>query len=451
MNTFDYFSNLGALGYQEGAVDLLAIIRNEPKESMPPYNLTNDLSEYNIISANSFDLNPKQTPQIDTRYAGEGAESNTFLIPNISIKSTINLPLQSSLLGLVDPSFALLWDYCKLAYWGTAGIAKAKIIFDTDVIPVGQTVLTISNISDFFQEFSEVKIVREDGLSETINVSVVDKSSRSLILSSPTQLEHTIDSEIIGYLLRNTSIEREPAFSLLSFREGLLYPCLVNKISIDFSASDPISIAVEIFALNMDREKQIDLVSGNILNNLFNKFVKTNRVSQIIHGSLVKIGPSSFNSGTFGLERTLGDNFLSGFQSLDLPLNLITGINITIDNNLKEIYTLHSLKTDLTKKRRENSFPFALVSGGRTITGNIKYRHPINQFAFAERLSGPSALANGGLIVKFDTFKITIPEIVWSPSTSTSKVEDFQNRTLNWSIVAQHFNEMPILEWEPEV
>ena len=130
---------------------------------------------------------------------------------------------------------------------------------------------------------------------------------------------------------------------------------------------------------------------------------------------------------------------------------MITGIRIIIDNGLEGIYTLHSSKTDRTERRRENSYPLAMTCRGRKISGEIKYRHQIDPLGFAERLSGPSALSNGGLIIKFAGAKITIPEIVWSPSSSQGNISDFQDRTLNWAMVAQHFNSMPILEYDGEI
>jgi hypothetical protein len=177
-----------------------------------------------------------------------------------------------------------------------------------------------------------------------------------------------------------------------------------------------------------------------------NKYSKDMAVGQNLNGSIVQIMSVNMVTGDYGMGAVLGNNLVSGNQTIDLPLNLITGITITIENNLQNIYTLHSLKSDLEEKRQENMYPFALVSTGRRISGNITYRHPIDPFVFAEKISGPSGIGNNGMAINFDTFKIIMPQILWSPSTGTGKVNEYQERTLDWVMAADNFNSMPILE-----
>jgi hypothetical protein len=212
----------------------------------------------------------------------------------------------------------------------------------------------------------------------------------------------------------------------------------------NINAGEDINIDVGISALNIDRQLQMQLRSA--LSTTLDRYAKFNRVSQILNGTMATISPALSSSGEFGLEVPIGDCLTSGFQGLDLPLHYITGITISIENNIKEIYTSHSVKTDIKEKRRENSFPLALYCQGRTISGTIKYRHPLEPMAFAERLSGPSALAGGGIIITVDNMKIDIPEIVWSPSTSSAEITEFQERELKWTMVAQNYNDMPILD-----
>jgi hypothetical protein len=436
-NFNDIYSNLGALGYQEGNTDLLAIIKDSPRQSLILETLPS-IDPNHIITAGSFNFTPEQTPKTDNRYAGEGAESNTFMIPNVSIKADFTMPFLTPSIGYVDPVIALLWDYCKLAYWGTAGVAKAR------VISTSGNEIEISNIADFMifnTESSTAIHKKSNGTTEDIVITEANKVTRTITLENSLS---SSDGEIIAWLPRESVVEREPAFSLISLREGLISPCLVNKISMNINAGEDINIDVGISALNIDRQLQMQLRSA--LSTTLSQYAKFNRVSQILNGTMATISPASSSSGEFGLELPIGDCLTSGFQGLDLPLHYITGITISIENNIKEIYTSHSVKTDIKEKRRENSFPLALYCQGRTISGTIKYRHPLEPMAFAERLSGPSALAGGGIIITVDNMKIVIPEIVWSPSTSSAEITEFQERELKWTMVAQNYNDMPILD-----
>ena len=438
MNEYeDIYSSLDAPGFDPSILDVVAIVRNSPRESVfNPYNIMDAA----VISPSKFKFNLEQAPKLDTRHAGEGAESNTFAIGNVSILSSLSMPLQMPAIGYTDPAFALLWDYCRLAYWGTASVIKGRLTVGCNQ---GDSVLTISNISDFMPFVGTAKIV-ENNIEEVIVIESVDKTARQITLVTPIGAVYTTDAQIIAYLPRSAEVEREPCFSLLSLREGLIAPCLVNKIVLDISAGKEVTISVDIVSANIDRSKQLEFKS--VASDLLKKHIAIYGISQFMNGTMAKISSISNNDGVFGLESVLGDNLFSGNQSLDLPLNLITGFTITIDNGLKNIYCLHSLEDDNTKRRRENSFPYAIYSEGRKITGSINYRHPANPFVFAERLSGPAGLGNGGLVITLDTFKLSIPEIVWSPSTSNSDIGEYQERTLDWIMGAQHYNSMPIIE-----
>jgi hypothetical protein len=124
-------------------------------------------------------------------------------------------------------------------------------------------------------------------------------------------------------------------------------------------------------------------------------------------------------------------------------------VSLTIDNQLKEIYSNHSLKSNVQSRRRENAYPYALYSEGRLITGKIKYRSPIDFFANLERLAGPSSINGGGLTIDYGNFKITLSEIAWEPSTGESNLESL-NREINFTMLSENRNSMPSLEFSEQ-
>jgi hypothetical protein len=119
---------------------------------------------------------------------------------------------------------------------------------------------------------------------------------------------------------------------------------------------------------------------------------------------------------------------------------------LTIDNQLKELYSNHSLNSNVQSRRRENIYPYALYSEGRIITGKIKYRSPIDFFSNLERLAGPSSINGGGLIIDFGNFKITMNELAWEPSSSEGNMES-QTREINFTMLSETRNSMPSLQF----
>ena len=160
---------------------------------------------------------------------------------------------------------------------------------------------------------------------------------------------------------------------------------------------------------------------------------------------MIQIKPLSANSGDFGLASAIQNPIMEGFQGNNLLSAAFTGFSITIDNQLQEVYTAHSLSNDPEIRQMENSYPFALVSQGRKISGSLRYKTPIAPWAVLEKMAGPSSLNGGGMEVDFSDCVIRLPEIAWSPSTSNGDVKSDQTRELNWSLVSETYDSSPIL------
>ena len=431
-----------------GFQDLVAFIFDSPRETS--LNATAaDIQEKNIIEAKYFSFNVEQKSVSGTRYAGEGADQANLSVGQISLKGNLKTPLMQPRSGWVTPLLATIWDRTRLSWWGTATACQSNLITNAGI---GATFLTINNISDFaaLPTPFNLKFLSDTETFEEISVISVDKTKRNLYLSSTCSYTHTVSNTIISTLPYNTTYgpEREPAFSLLSYREGLIAPCLINRITLESSADQEVEINIDFNGLQIFRSKQIDFSSQR--NNLIDGAFKLHDPSRIIKGFNLKLTSSSFNSGTFNLPTQMDDPLISGFQSQDFNDFIITGFSLTIDNNLREVYTAHSLNSNVQKRRRENSYPYALVSEGRTISGKIRYRSPIDFWANLEKIAGPSSINGGGLIIDFGNFKITMNEIAWQPSTSNSDMNSI-NREISFTMVSETRNSMPKLEFSDQV
>ncbi len=454
MSFYDQFLSTIGPGYQEGFADLLAIVRDAPRETFFS-GMASSIRSQDIIAASSFDLNFSQESANKTRYAGEGADPNSIFIQGAKVRSAFGMPMYVPYIGWIDPAFALLWDYTRLSYCGTASTALGGLIAPmgfTTTVPSGVSSLITDNIADFLSiscPFTLTIIGPVDGseLSENVTITSVNKSTRTLNLQNPTTHLHTIAiTSIVARITTEDGPEREPGWSLFSLREGMMSPCLVDKLTINAEIGTPIQITGELAALNLFRDRQVDLRSYR--DAILSAWAKK-PIGRVADSLSASITTTSAQSGNFGLSSSLGHPLFTGFQGLNLPSVIVTGISITISNNLQEVYTAHSRKTGRSRQQ-ENSFPFALASEGRSIEGTIKYRSSLDPWAVAERLSGPSALADGGLKVNYGSCMITIPELAWAPSASESKVDGEQNRTLNWSMVAEGYDDMPRLEYNDQ-
>lgn len=450
MTDLDEMHSLYAsLGFSQGFTDLLAILKNNPRETNFDFDI-GDIRAQDIIPAKSFGFTINQTSAYPTRLAGEGAESATLLVGTRKSRASIVLPIIAPSDGWVQPIVGLLWDLCKQAWWGTATTALGRLISPTNDNPItsGQSEIYTDNISDFatFVTPFPVKITSTiDNEYEIVNVIEISKSDRKLILENPTQYSYNTDEAIITFLPSFAGPEREPNFSLMSLREGMLTPCLVGKLSIEASdVKAPINLTSELAFINTFRQQQIDLrgVRQTLLTSMSKK-----GPGREIYGSEITISSTAPTSGEFGLGVALGNELFGGYQGVAIHPITVTGVSVVIDNHLNDLYTSHSTASTIAARNEENNHPLALYSDGRTVSGKITYKSPLEAWAVLERLAGPSSINNGGLIINFGSFMITMNQIAWQPSQSSGKADGDEERTLEWTMLAENYDDMPRLEY----
>jgi|GEM_PF-4227006 len=444
----EMYSLYGSLGLEQGFTDLLAIVKDNPREPLVDFDTNNILPKY-CLPAKSFNFAPQQKAIYPNRLAGEGAESATLQIGTKSTTASANLPIIAPAEGWVDPSIALLWDLCKQGVWGTPSSAIGRMVSNSDPISAGQSEIFTDNIADFttfVPPFPLTILATEASGEETEVVTVleVDKANRKFILEDPTQYPHSPNETLVYFQPNFTGPEREPAFSLVSLREGVLTPCLVNKLTIE--AKNPqqsIDMSVDFSLIHTMRKSQPNIrgVNASLLQQMSKK-----SPGRLIYGFEVSLSSTDINTGTFGLGDVTESNTFRGYQGLNIHPITVTGISITVNNNLKEVYTNHSLATTISQRIDENSLPSHLYSEGRTISGTIAYKSALSGWAVLERLVGPSAINNGGLIVNFGSFKLILDQVAWTPSQSKGEMQDIE-RTLEWTMVAQNYNDMPRMDY----
>jgi len=442
----DLSNQYSALGFNPGYYDLLILDRNVSLG--PDFAFDFNSIEYtSILNVENLSFSFAQEASTLERFAGEGADPNTFGIGKADFNASFNMLLKVPSTGYVDFGFAHLFDCVTLAYKGTGTSYSSRLITsNNNPVAIGTTYFTIDNIADFKSLTTPFQMIlkKEKGseIAETVTVSSVDKATRRVYLNAGTARTHTPSQTYLWATSTNPGTNREPSFSLVSLFQGLLSNCLVNKMVIDCKPGQDVDISCDLKFTNINRKYQIDMFNN------FNTLAAQNskyKAQRAVSGSEIRINSTSFTSGGFGLTNAIGQPFFGGFQGIGTTSFLVQEINISIDNQLEHVYALHSVSNDEYIRRRENLIPHGIVSNGRKIEGTIKYLSPIAPWTLAEKLAGPSSINNGGIEIDFGTFKISFPEVVWYGSKADSPLQDNQTKEIKFLVTTQKLTNNPVL------
>lgn len=444
MSNLDFLpSMLSSFGFNEGYRDIITIIDDYPKYNIGVSSIGTIHPDF-IFPSETIDFVFNQEVVTEPRLAGASAEPNNFLVNPLSFKINTIFPLMSPITGWINPVFAKLWKMAYLGFWGMPTYVKGTI---QSPIAGGSGQSTIYNISDFINLPFPVNAFIEDGiLSEPIILTTANKTTEVITFSNPTINSHVnANTTIKVRILSGTEPLEDPTFAIASTIHGLAMPCLVNKIEINAKSEEPVKITIEFVVLNIYGNRQIDIFNQyNALINTRAKEVAT----RLVYSNTIKVSEytSGLPTGTFGLPLYInGMPFIGTFEGFKINNNSIQSMNITIDNQLKEIITINSNKTQ-EERFAENITPWAYYSEGRNITGNIVFKEPIFPMAFTQKIAGPSSVNGGGMIIDFQSFKITLDELIWKPGTDNRPLNQ-TNRTLEWKYATDFLVHMPLLKF----
>lgn len=443
--TINFLNSIHSPAYEVGYFDILSLSRDLNID--PKYDLTyNSINTNYLFSVDAIKMNFGQNASIEQRLAGEGANPSSFKLNKKELSLSFSMPIRVESWGYVDNTFAALYDYCIQGFKGSPTYFVGRLVSGTPSVPITSTnYFEIDNISDFItlDPGTTIHILSDENseTSEQVVLDYVEKSTRRVYFTSTTTESHTPN---ISYLWArpSTSSDREPSFTLYSLREGLISGCMVDKISFTISPANTITANVEIKFTNLDREYQKNILTN--FNSLVS-YVNKRKPNYLLSGAQFRLYNTSSDAGYFNLGTPIDRKFFHGFQETDIRNFEINEITIEIANNLQPVYTLNS-KSSIDKNDIEkNLLPYAYYSNGRTISGSITYSSPIKPWLFAEKLSGPSSINNGGIIFDFGPFKLELPDIIWSTQSSESSMDQVHQKKVSWSNVSKTINFDPYL------
>ncbi|MBS1722346.1 MAG: hypothetical protein JSS66_05005 [Armatimonadetes bacterium] len=382
--------------------------------------------------------------------AGEAVDPSNFLVPPMTLTAAVSMPLQSPLQGWVDPAFADLYHMARLAFAGTPTTLVTK---SRQTAGPSATSLLVDNAADFVRLATPFTVqILDAGVQTAANVTSVNKRTGQFLFSAALGRSLTTNALLYVGVRAADDIYHERGFSLVSLREGLMSGCLVKSLGLTFKPGESTQVEAEIQACRLDRHHQVAIRSSAA--DIISAYGALPPARMVGH-TAVTIESLSSPGWAFGMSGAVDDPAFRGFQGIDLAPTSIEQFTFRIDNAVKPVHSLHALGAEplnseysgSASRERMNAFPYALVSESRVVSGELSYKAPIEPWALAERLSGPSGVGQNGLRVSADTFRIDMPNVVWSPAESDGASDQAQTRRIKWTMVSDVYESLPELQY----
>jgi hypothetical protein len=440
----NFRSQLYAPAFETGYYDIFALSREYAED--PDFNLSfNNINSNYLFSIDNFNIMGAQESEAGQRYAGEGANPNTFQLGPKEYNVSFTYPFKVDSWGYLDFSLAAFFDYCIQAFQGSPTSFIGRFTSDnSSVIGAGTTSLYIDNIAEFMGLNLPFQAkIKSDNNSyyDLVEITSINKANSLLTIGAGINTSFNRDTSFISAYPQSTG--RDASFSLFTLKQGLLSGCLVEKFAINFVPGEQIVAYIDLKVLNVDRTYQVQMFNNftSIVENYFKK-----KPSYILNGYNVRVYKSAPEYGLFGLGGVLNSKLFRGFQQTQLDSIYVTEMSISIENNLKPVFTLNSKGSDSKQNFFKNSLPFGYYSEGRKISGSITYTGPMKPWAMVEFLSGPSSINNDGITFDMGPIKLELPEVVWSTESQQHSRVEYQKNKVNFTVATQNYTFDPILK-----
>ena len=440
----NFRSQLYAPAFENVYYDIFALSREYAED--PDFNLSfSNINTNYLFSIDNFKILGAQESDAGQRYAGEGANPNTFQLGSKEYNVSFTYPFKVDSWGYLDFSLAAFFDYCIEAFKGSPTSFIGRFTSDNaSTVSAGTSQLYIDNIAEFMGLSLpfQAKIKSDTNTNyDLVEVTAIDKANRLLTVGAGINVAFNRNTSYISVNPKTDG--KEASFSLFTLKQGLLSGCLVDKFSINFVPGEQIVAYIDLKVLNVDRTYQVQMYNNftSIVENYFKK-----KPSYILNGYNVRVYKSAPEYGLFGLGGIFDSKLFGGFQQSKLDSIYVTEMSVSIENNLKPIFSLNSKSNDKKQNFFKNSLPYGYYSEGRKISGSITYTGPIKPWAMVEFLSGPSSINNDGITFDMGPIKLDLPEVVWSTESQEHSRMDYQKNKVNFSVATQNYTFDPVLK-----
>ena len=422
--------------YEIGSFDVIVLSKEYGED--PDYNLNfSNIDKNYIFSVENFSIGKNQSISTD-RFAGEGINPQTFSIGKIDNTVSMRFPFRVDSWGYMDFSLAAFFDYCMQAKYGSpTSVVSRFTSSNSSIVGSGTTLLYVDNIVELLPltlPFSAK--IKNDNSDTVYNVQVINvsKTNKTITLASGAGSTFDRDSSFIASYVKNYS--KDSTINLFSVKQGLLFGCMVDKFSINFTPGETVNVDVELKVLGVDRKYQTSIY--NDFDTIVQKYLQK-KPSYLLNGYSLQVSKNTPDYGYFGLGTISESKIFQGYQKSKLDSIFVDSISISIENSLTPVYTMNSKSSSTTKNKMKNLLPFAYYSEGRKISGTLTYTGPMKPNLMAEFLSGPSSLNNGGITLNMGPVKLELPEVVWTAQSQEHSAEQYQKNTVSFQVVTQNY------------
>jgi hypothetical protein len=183
----NFSSHLYAPAFETGYYDIFALSREFSED--PDFNLSfNNINTNYLFSIDNFNMQGAQESDAGSRYAGEGANPNTFILGPKEYNVSFTYPFKVDSWGYLDFSLAAFFDYCIQAFQGSPTSIIGRFTTDNSAtVASGTTQLYIDNIAEFMcmsVPFNAKIKSDNDTNYDLVEVTAVDKANRLLTVAA---------------------------------------------------------------------------------------------------------------------------------------------------------------------------------------------------------------------------------------------------------------------------
>ena len=169
-----------------------------------------------LFSIDSFNMQGTQDSDAGQRYAGEGANPNTFQLGPKEYIVSFTYPFKVDSWGYLDFSLAAFFDYCIEAFKGSPTSFIGRFTTDNaSTVTAGTSQLYIDNISEFMGLSLpfQAKIKSDTNTSyDLVTVTAINKADRLLTIGAGVNVGFSRDTSYISAYPQSNG--KEASFSL---------------------------------------------------------------------------------------------------------------------------------------------------------------------------------------------------------------------------------------------
>lgn len=479
------YNDMFLAGLSYGYDNFVLLARNQMSRNGPVVQYVDAFESADIktlIPVKSLQNNASQQAIYDNKLLGEGFDTTSFKLSKLSYTPSWAMPILCDKDNVPSDYVFELFDLARKAVYGDAveHVVRISTVTSTTIICDSYSKFILQNLKNHFNDGHSLFVRIVDGKtlgSKTDFLTVTGVSVNDATITVAGTINTTL---IPSYSLAvfcfydvptypqsagtppsREDYEYSSEFYLMSSRDGLYYPGLIDSLSFKINASLP-ELNVNTFVKRLNKSKKLIYHNDDFLNVIPENIYSIPKCEQarikiddvngktLFYGLLpvVQTQPDVANPLFDGLT---GIHFGNDTADLTEPYPLlIQEMDLNINNNLKASYTTHTPRFTFDNSepyindlgRQDNTCAYAFYSTQRKISGNIKLYIP--QYAFFQKEFLPAISSSGEGSIEIDTgyLNFKMSNVVFNLSPLSSDISSEITKSVDFSFVSTRYDAM---------